>query len=262
MEYQVSVIQFQPVLGEPQVNVAALGPLFNDTAGTDLVVLPELANSGYNFDSKEEALEFSEIIGKHGLLQDFLIEMACLRKVHIVAGICEREGSKLYNTAILVGPTGVLGKYRKIHLFMNEKDIFQVGNAGLPVFDAGGFKIGMMICFDYLFAEPWRILAQKGADIVCHPSNLLTENAQRCIPGIALMNRIHIATANRTGDERGIHFNGKSFLTDPFGRIIRIASEHNTEVLSYSINTGDSRNKMVTPRNHAFDDRRPDLYVF
>ena len=59
---------------------------------------------------------------------------------------------------------------------MNEKDIFQKGNVGFPVFDLGDIKIGIMICFDYLFPEPWRMMAQKGADLICHPSNLLTEN--------------------------------------------------------------------------------------
>jgi predicted amidohydrolase len=261
MEYKVSVIQFQPILGNPLANITALKPLLDETTGAHLIVMPELSNAGYNFKDREEALEFSETIGQAGLFQDFLKAQAALRKVYIVSGICEREGDDLYNTAILVGPQGILGKYRKIHLFMNEKDIFRTGNAGLPVFDTGEFKIGMLICFDYLFPEPWRILAQKGADIVCHPSNLLTENAQRCIPGIALINRIHIATANRIGDERGIHFNGLSFLTDPFGRISGIASPDAAEVISFKINTDVSRNKMVTARNHVFDDRQPDLYV-
>lgn len=262
MEYQVSVIQFCPVLGAPRANIDTLEPLFDQASGANLIVLPELSNSGYHFKDREEAKGLSETIGRGGIFQDFLMEMSKRHNAYIVSGICERDGNDLYNTAILVGPRGIIGKYRKIHLFMNEKDIFKAGNAGIPVFEADGYRIGMMICFDYLFPEPWRILAQKGADIVCHPSNLLTENAQRCVPGLALMNRIHIATANRTGDERGIHFNGKSFLTDPFGKIIRIASEDAVEVLSFSIDTNESRNKMITPRNHVFDDRRPELYVF
>jgi predicted amidohydrolase len=261
MKYQVSVIQFEPAIGDTPSNISTLMPLLDAAIGSHLIVLPELSNAGYNFKDRAEAMEYSETIGQPGLFQDFLKSQASLRKVHIVSGICERDGNDLFNTAILVGPGGILGKYRKIHLFMNEKDIFRTGNSGLPVFDTGGFKIGMLICFDYLFPEPWRILAQKGADIVCHPSNLLTENAQRCIPGIALMNRIHVATANRIGDERGIHFNGNSFLTDPSGRIIRIAAHENTEVISCSIDTEHSRNKMVTARNHVFNDRRPELYV-
>jgi predicted amidohydrolase len=144
---------------------------------------------------------------------------------------------------------------------MNEKDIFKPGEGSLPVFDLGGYKIGMMICFDYLFPEPWRIMAQKGADIICHPSNLLTVNAQRCIPGLSLMNRIYILNANRTGTEREIVFNGNSLICQPDGKIIGMASQDKTEVLTHTIDIDLARNKMVTSRNHVFDDRRPELYL-
>jgi predicted amidohydrolase len=260
MQLKVSMIQFEPALAKPEENIRRLKPLIRDVDKGSLVVLPELANAGYNFSSFEEAYTNSEVPGKEGIFQDFLLSLANSKGIYLVSGINEREGEKLYNTAILAGPEGLIGKYRKMHLFMNEKDIFQKGDAGLPVYDIGGLKIGMMICFDYLFPEPWRILAQKGADLVCHPSNLLTENAQRCLPGLSLMNRIYIATANRIGTERDITFNGTSLVTDPSGRIRVAASRDKTEIVSYEVDTELSRNKMITPRNHVFDDRRPEVY--
>jgi predicted amidohydrolase len=144
---------------------------------------------------------------------------------------------------------------------MNEKDIFNPGNAGLPVFDIGDVRIGVMICFDYLFPEPWRIMAQKGADLVCHPSNLITGNPHKCLPGIALMNRIFIATANRTGTEGEITFNGRSLFISPSGDIMGIASETKSEILTCTVDTDLSRNKMITARNHIFGDRRPESYL-
>jgi len=261
MNARISIIQFQPVLAEPAENIRRLEPLLDAVQDSRLIVLPELSNSGYNFSGFEEAFRCSEAVGERGVFQDFLLTMAKTKGIYIVSGINEREGDKLYNTAILVGPEGLVGKYRKMHLFMNEKDIFQKGNAGLPVFDIGELKIGMMICFDYLFPEPWRILAQNGADLICHPSNLLTENAHRCIPGISLMNRIYIATANRTGTEGQLTFNGSSLFTDPGGRIIVMASPDKTEIISSVIDTQLSANKMITLRNHVFDDRRPDVYL-
>jgi predicted amidohydrolase len=144
---------------------------------------------------------------------------------------------------------------------MNEKDIFQPGDSDLKVYDLGGFRIGMMICFDYLFPEPWRLLAEKGADLVCHPSNLLTENPRKCAPGLALMNRIYIATANRIGQERGLQFNGCSFFTSPEGVIGPMAAPDKEEVLYLPLDVARSANKMVTPRNHVFNDRRPDKYT-
>ena len=261
MKFNVAAIQFRPELNNPVANIAALRPLLHSADGCQLVVLPELANSGYNFQSFDEALVCSEIIGHAGIYQEFLLAQAREKHLYIVSGINEREGDKLYNSAVLVGPEGILGKYRKMHLFMNEKDIFEPGDAGLPVFELGGFKAGMMICFDYLFPEPWRIMAQKGADIVCHPSNLLTENAQRCLPGISLMNRIYVVTSNRTGTERGLTFNGTSMFTDPSGRIISKASVDQNETIIAEIDTQISGNKMITPRNHAFGDRRPEAYI-
>jgi predicted amidohydrolase len=260
MNNRVSIIQFMPELANPAENVRRLEPLINDASNSHLVVLPELANSGYNFRNKAEALNCAEEIGKRGLFQDFLMAKAREKNIYIVSGIDEREGDMLYNSSILVGPEGLIGKYRKMHLFMNEKDIFQKGNAGLPVFDLGAFRIGMMICFDYLFPEPWRILAQKGADLVCHPSNLLTENPHRCLPGIALMNRIYVATANRTGSEDNISFNGMSFFTEPTGEIVNKLSKDRTEIATLAIDTQRARNKMITLRNHVFDDRRPEAY--
>jgi len=261
MKNLVSIIQFQPALAAPEENTRRIRPLLDQVKDSTLVVLPELANSGYNFRDFDQAYQLSEVIGSKGVFQDFLLQEASARGLYIVSGINEREGSKLFNSAILVGPQGIIGKYRKMHLFMNEKDIFQEGDSGLQVFDLGYFKIGIMICFDYLFPEPWRILAQKGADLICHPSNLLTENAHRCLPGLSLMNRIYIATANRTGTEGDLAFNGNSVFTDPRGRIMKMASPGQTEIITVEIDTGLSRNKMITLRNHVFDDRRPGTYL-
>jgi predicted amidohydrolase len=261
MDPQVAIIQFQPILGKPEENIRNLEPLLNSVENCCLVVLPELSNAGYNFNGYEEAVNYSEEIGGKGIFQEFLVESAKRKGFHIVSGINEREGDKLYNSAVLAGPAGITGKYRKMHLFLNEKDIFQPGNAGLPVFDLGDFKIGIMICFDYLFPEPWRILAQKGADLVCHPSNLITMNAQRCLPGLSLMNRIYIASANRLGTERGVAFNGSSMFTNPGGVVTKMASPDQVEIITQEIDIRFSGNKMATARNHVFDDRRPEAYM-
>jgi predicted amidohydrolase len=256
----VSIIQFQPELAKPEENIRRLKPLFDTIQGSRLVVLPELSNSGYNFKRFNEAYQYSEIIGSNGIFQDYLISVAKSKNIFIVSGINEREGKKLFNSAILVGPAGIIGKYRKAHLFMNEKDIFQRGNSGFPVFDLGDFKIGIQICFDYLFPEPWRIMAQKGADLICHPSNLLTENAHRCLPGLSLMNRIYIATSNRIGTEGDLTFSGRSVFTDPSGKMAEMASPDKTEIITFEIDTQLSHNKMITARNHVFDDRLPEMY--
>ena len=206
-------IQFSPVLGDQETNIKKIKSLMPMAQDADLIVLPELANSGYNFVSKDHAFENAEETINSRFI-DFLIGEARKYDLHIVAGFNERENNNLYNSSALVSPEGLLGRYRKIHLFLNEKEIFTIGNLGLPVFDIGFCKIGILICFDWIFPEVWRILAMKGADIICHPSNLVLPYAQQAVPVHGMINRTFNITANRYGTERDVTFSGKSIISD------------------------------------------------
>jgi len=178
-----------------------------------------------------------------------------------VSGFNERDNGVLYNSAILIGPRGYVGKYRKMHLFMNEKDYFKPGNVGLPVFDIRLCTIGMLVCFDWIFPEVWRILALKGAEIVCHPSNLVLPGlAQKGVPIHALTNRVYIVTANRIGTEGDLSFTGLSMIANPKGDILAQASQKREEVRIQDIDIAMARDKMITNRNHLFSDRRPEEY--
>jgi len=181
-------IQFNPILGDPNANTNSISKLLDQTAEADLIVIPELANSGYNFESKEQAISLAEKIDSSPFVE-FLIGKSKLLNLFIVSGINEIKNGKLYNSAVLVGPDGLIGKYRKIHLFMNEFDFFEKGNLGLPVFEIDNYKVGILICFDWIFPEVWRILALKGADIICHPSNLVLPYAQQAVPVHGLINK-------------------------------------------------------------------------
>ena len=143
---------------------------------------------------------------------------------------------------------------------MNEKSFFKPGDAGLPVYDMGIARMGMQICFDYIFPETWRILGLKGADIVCHPSNLVTPYAHKVLPAQALMNRFFIITANRIGTERDITFSGKSVISDPEGDVIIEAPSDVESVNVIELDLDKARNKMVTAKNHVFKDRLPEHY--
>jgi len=256
MKISVGLLQFRPLLGKSDLNLEAMLP---QCQNCDIVVVPELSNSGYNFISRDQAFDTSEDIAA-GRFTAMLIRAAEKYNFKIVAGINEMDGNKLYNTSVLVGSEGVLGKYRKIHLFVNEKDFFEPGNLGLPVFDMGDYTLGMQICFDYLFPDTWRILSQKGADLICHPSNLITENAYKTLPGLALTNKIYIATANRIGTEQELTFCGKSIIHDPHGDVMLKLANDKQESAQVTIDLTESRNKMITSRNHIFLDRRPDAY--
>jgi predicted amidohydrolase len=231
-------------------------------AGADLVVLPELCNSGYNFASPQQAWATSEPLDESIFLQ--FLEAQCQRyNLHIVSGFNERDGDRLYNSAVLVGPLGYVGRYRKLHLFMNEKDFFEPGDVGLPVFDLGHCRVGMLVCFDWLFPEVWRILALKGADIICHPSNLVLPGlAQRAVPIHALANRVYVVTANRVGSEGNLLFTGLSTIASPGGGVLVQASPSEEEAGLAQIDISLARDKNITPRNNVVTDRRPEEYSF
>ena len=254
-------MQFAPVLGDLQSTMDRIDRLSKQCAGTDLLVLPELCNSGYNFSSPEQAWGTSEEIGNGPFLR--FLESLCRRLgCHVVSGLNERQGSHLYNSAILVGPKGHAGTYRKLHLFMNEKDFFQPGDAGLPVFDIGPCKIGMLVCFDWIFPEAWRVLALKGADVVCHPSNLVLPGlAQQAVPIHALTNRYYVVTTNRTGSEGGLTFTGMSTIADPTGKVLAQGSRTGEQVSRIEIDISLARTKEITSRNNILADRRPEQYA-
>ena len=254
-------IQLSPVLGDLNATMSKVRHHLDRLAAADLIVLPELCNSGYNFESPQQARETSEPV-ESSVFLEYLHSECKKHGRYIVTGFNERDGDRLYNSAILMGPDGVCGKYRKLHLFLNEKDIFTPGDAGLPVFDVGGCKLGLLICFDWVFPEAWRILAIKGADIVCHPSNLVIPGlAQKAIPIHALINRVYVITANRTGREGDLSFTGLSISAGPRGEVFCQAGPSEEETGLVEIDPAAARDKMVTPRNHLLQDRRPDEYL-
>jgi predicted amidohydrolase len=258
---KISIIQFAPHLANLEATLRDLQRLMPSAAGSDLVVLPELCNSGYNFISKEQAWDSSEnaIAGR---FTQYLISACHEHGCAIVSGLNERDGDKLYNSAILVTRDGLLGKYRKLHLYLNEKDFFLPGNLGAPIFELNGIRLGMLICFDWWFAEVWRLLALKGADIICHPSNLVIPGkCQRAVPIHAMTNKVYVVTANRIGTEGDLWFTGGSVVCDTKGTVIGAAPEREEAVLTVEIDPFAARNKAVNLRNNLFDDRRTDVYA-
>ncbi len=256
---RLGIVQFGPLLGKVKANIEMVNNLILSSPECDIYILPELANSGYRFKNKEEALKYSEEINDSEFL-NALMSIANDRGAHIITGFCERAENKLYNSSVLIGPMGIMGSYRKLHLFMDEKDIFEPGDKGLPVFDTPVGKIGMLVCFDWMFPEAWRVLALKGAQIIAHPSNLVLPYCQSVIPSYALVNKCYIATANRIGKERDLHFTGQSVLASPKGELLLKGSEKQSMVLHETIDLSLTNDKYITPRNHLLDDRRTDVY--
>ena len=257
---KVAYIQCSPALCDLKETISRLEALLPACSEADLVVLPELCNSGYNFSSKEEAFDSSEPIEQSAFLS--FIHAKCRQYgLDIVTGFNERSGDTLYNSAVLIGAEGYVGHYRKMHLFMNEKDYFCPGDNGLSVFQRPNATLGLLVCYDWFFAEVWRILALKGADIICHPSNLILPGlAQQGIPFHAMANRMFIVTANRIGTEGSLTFTGHSLIVDARGEVLSRAPAAEAHVDVVSIDPERARDKTVTSRNDLLGDRRPEDY--
>jgi predicted amidohydrolase len=257
---QLAVVQSRPALADPGTTLARLEPQLARAAGADLVVLPELANSGYALGGRARALRAAEALGA-GPFQDALIA-ACRRHGYALAtGLCERDGERLFNSAVLLDGDGVRGHYRKLHLFDREREVFEPGDLGLPVFRLGGVRVGLLVCFDWMFPEAWRSLALDGAQLIAHPSNLVLPGAcQQAVPAHALINRLFVATANRVGSEGDLTFTGRSLVAGPDGAVLAAAGAEEETVLAVAIDPLRALDKRVTPRNDALADRRPDTY--
>jgi predicted amidohydrolase len=191
--------------------------------------------------------------------------MAREKKMFLVAGIAEKKGRKLYNSAILIGPAGLIDVYRKIHLFYEEKLWFTPGNKQIKVYDIGKSRVGMMICFDWFFPEVSRILALLGAEIICHPSNLVLPHCPQAMITRSLENRIYSVTANRIGfEERNekerLTFIGMSQIVSPKGELLQRASAEKPAVHIVEVNPLEARKKSINRYNHLLEDRRPEFY--
>lgn len=226
----------------------------------ELIVLPELCTSGYNFKSLKEATSVSEPI-PNGLTTRRWVKFAEENNVYLIGGLCESAGNSLYNSAIMVGPEGYVGTYRKVHLWHKEKIWFKAGNR-FKVFNTLLGKIGVMICYDNYFPETTRILTRIGADIVCQPTatqqdfDLLINHVR------SAENAIFIGTANLVGKERDIRFVGQSQITNPQGKILVKETEEQESVLTADINISEAtKAKQLNELNNIISDRRTDLYL-
>ncbi len=260
-------LQFEPEFGNPENNIAKIESLIS-AREFDLLVIPELANSGYLFTSRDELHKFSETI-PDGPLCSSLTKICRDRESFIVSGVCERANGKFYNSSVLVRPDGELSTYRKIQLFYEEKLWFEPGNYPIETFEITNsrfnpVRIGMMVCFDWIFPEVARTIALKGAEIICHPANLVMTYCQDAMVTRALENRIFTITANRIGNERRgdkeLYFTGMSEIVSPKADILHKGTPDKEEVMIIEIDPSEASDKNINPMNDVFTDRREEFY--
>ena len=255
----LSVIQTDPQFGDVSANIQQAVSLMEGKRA-DLYVLPELFASGYNFMDRSELDQYAE--PATGPTFELIARFAAAYSCYVVYGFPERA-DRIYNSSALVGPSGLVGTYRKVHLFYRETTMFAPGDLGFPVFDLPFGRVGMMICFDWIYPEAARSLTLRGARLILHPSNLVLPHCPDAMVTRCLENRIFTATANRIGrEDRGgtdLSFIGRSEIVSPRGEIMTRLGETSAGAGVAKVDLSladDSLNRY----NRLLADRRPEHY--
>ena len=267
---KIAAVQMDVALGDIDANVAKMAAHLRATAreGARLTIFPECAASGYCFDSLDEARRHAQPIPGPIVAE---IAAAC-RDVdaYAIFGLLEADGPRVFNAAALVGPAGLIGSYRKVHLpYLGVDMLTTPGDRPFAVHTAGDLRVGMNICYDAGFPESARSLALLGADLVALPTNWPPGSqcvAECVIRSRAMENGVYFAAVNRVGKERGFAFIGLSSICAPNGDVLAASCGTDEEVLYAEIDPARARRKRVVrvPDKHEIDrlaDRRPEMYA-
>jgi len=267
----VAVCQLGLAVGEVESNRAAAAGAVVAAAGqgAELVVLPELCDSGYVFTGEAEARTLATRAADSPTLREWQALAAGYRTT-IAGGFCELgEDGLLYNSAALIGPGGVLAVYRKAHLWDAEKLVFTPGDAPPPVVDLPFGRVGLMICYDLEFPEWVRLAALAGGDLIAAPVNWpampVPADERPCdvvrVQADACVNGVFIAVADRCRVERGVSWVGGTVIVGPDGYpLAGPATADEPAILVASCELARARNKQLSAHNDVFADRRPLLY--
>lgn len=265
---KAAFLQFAPTYLAPDANRSFLDAQLR-AVDADLVVLPELCTSGYFFQSPAHLASVAESI-PDGPTVALLRHHAERTGATFVAGLAEQDGEAFYNSAVVVPPSGEVTLYRKVHLFYQEKTLFEAGDLGFPVVPCATrngvqYRLGVMICFDWYFPEAARTLALKGADVIAHPANLVLPHCPDAMPVRARENRVFTITANRYGTEHhdgeALTFIGTSEICDPTGDIVARGPESGDALQVVSVDPTAARDKSINPYNDVLADRQPGTYA-
>ena len=265
----LAVVQTDCALADLAGNTAMLLAKLHAAAdaGATLVVFPECVTSGYGFASRADALAAAETVP--GPATAAVAAACAARNVWCVFGLLETAGDKLYNSAAVVGPAGLVGCYRKTHLPLVGADKFtDPGPGPFEVFDLDGLRVGVAVCFDAGFPELPRVLGLLGADVIVIITNWAVKamTTARVVPAArALENGVYVAACNRVGTESGFTYIGRSSVYDPTGTPLAVADHDGETTIYAALDPAAARRKRVVniPGEYEVDRmnwRRPELY--
>jgi 5-aminopentanamidase len=267
----VAACQIAPVVGDVVENRARVRAAVEEAGeqAADLVVLPELAQSGYVFTDLQEARSMAEHVDGPTVRE--WADLSRRLQMVLVAGFCERgRDGHLFNSCVLIDHGDVRATYRKAHLWDLESQYFTRGHEGPPVVDTSLGRVAMMVCYDVEFPEWTRMAGLGGADVLAVPTNWPLEPrppGERPMEVVRLQaaasaNRMFVVAADRCGVERGVPWVGGSVILGPEGYPLAgpVAADRE-ELLVARVDLHEARTKTISAHNHVLTDRRPDLYA-
>jgi len=265
---KVAAVQMDVKILEKEHNLQQVLQRLEDAArsGAKVIVFPECALTGYCFKSREEAAPVAETVPGPSTEK---IAAACRRlDVTVVVGMLEREGEHVYNAAAVIGPRGVLGTHRKVHLLHLGIDRYDaLGDKPFPVFDSPHARLGVNICYDCSFPESGRVLKLKGAQLLAIPTNwpLGSDSWQHTPKVRASENHMVVVAADRVGEERGFRFSGHSQIVNFTGDVLAEAGDSEETIIygEVDVAAADHNRVVRVPGEWEFDRiaaRRPEMY--
>ncbi len=269
VKVKIAGVQMEPKILEKEINLARCLERIRGTAkeGAELIVFPECTLTGYCFENLKEALKVAEPVP--GPSVEKIIAVCRELEVYVVIGLLEKDADECYNTVVLLGPDGLVGKHRKLHLpYLGIDRFLEPGNLPLIVYETNVGRIGLGICYDMMFPEHSRALALEGADILVFPANWPeTGNVypDYIIPTRAIENRVFCLAVNRVGKEGKTVFSGRSKIVDWLGRSLAEGKDDGEDILYAEISPAAAREKrwVIEEGEHEVDfihDRRPEMY--
>jgi predicted amidohydrolase len=266
---KIAAVQTDPKIMDIRRNLDKIKQGVQAAAGNGarLIVFPELALTGYVFSDREEAMPYMETIP--GPSTDEVMSLCKELGVYVIFGMLEKDVDKGFNAAVLLGPEGLIGNYRKTHLpFLGIDRFLDPGNGPFRVYKTPIGNIGLHICYDCTFPESARVMAIKGADILVLPTNW-PEGRWKVVKYVintrAYENKVHVIATNRAGKERGVGFVGSSKIVNAWGDTLAQAEINDEQIVYAEVDLADARQKQVVLKPGEFEfnfigDRRPELY--
>lgn len=235
-----------------------------ESVHADIYVFPELFLSGYTFSTLDEVESIA--LAQHNRYFEGFQKLSEERGIGICGGYAEASDTAFYNSSFFIGDGKLLSNYRKTHLFYRETQFFSPGDTGFSVFEYKGARLGIMVCFDWIYPEAARSLAMLGAQVILHPSNLVLPYCQRAMYARAVENRVFIATTNRVGTESNtlgdeLTFTGASQVVAPTGSYILTLGDAERAIRTVSLDPTAADEKHINEFNDLLADVHPELYV-